>query len=85
MGSRSEIDFDSFLQKLGSSIKRKREFAGITQEGMDSDPYGIDPRYLQRIENGRNITLRTLFKISKKLKIPIREFFDFEQINSQNS
>lgn len=75
----SDREFQAILKKLGSSIREKRLAAGLTQEDMeDSEKFGIDVKYIQRIESGRNITLRTLHKISKRLGIPLQKLFDFK-------
>jgi len=72
-------DFELFLKKVSENIKKKREELNITQEKMDSGKYAVDYKYYQRIESGnRNITMKTLFKICKKLKINPRDLFDFD-------
>ena len=49
----------------------------MTQEWMDSEENGIDLKYYQAIEQGRqNITLKTIFRICKKLGIHPKEIFD---------
>ena len=74
----TDREFQSLLKKLGKNIRKKRNEAGLTQEAMeDSEKFGIDVKYIQRIESGRNVTLKTLHKISKRLGIPIQKLFDF--------
>ncbi len=46
---------------------------------MAEGKYAIEYKYLQRIEYGqKNITLKTIFKICKKLNIHPKELFDFK-------
>ena len=72
-------DFELFLKAFGKNVNKIRLEKGYTQENMDSGEFPIDVKYFQRIEYGqRNITLRTLFKICKKLDISPKELFDFD-------
>ncbi len=72
-------EFRFFLKALGQKVKEKRDFAGFTQEDMDNEPYAIYYTYIQKIEYGeKNITLSTIYKICKKLKIHPKDLFDID-------
>ena len=67
-------EFITFLSNLGKQIKQKRLEAGLTQEQMEGD--GLYVRYIQEIESGKNVTIRTLFRLSRKLGVPVKDFFE---------
>lgn len=74
----NEIDkeFTEFMQVIGENIKHCRETAGFTQEEMDSGEYPIEYKFYQQIEYGKkNIALKTLYKICKKLKVDPANIF----------
>ncbi len=74
-----EHEFELLLRHLGQRIKEYREKSELTQENMSEGIHPIEYKYYQRIESGkRNLTLRTLFKISKKLNIPLKDLLDIE-------
>ncbi|MBP7735457.1 MAG: helix-turn-helix transcriptional regulator [Spirochaetes bacterium] len=74
---KTDKEFQIFLKSLGEQIKKHRENAGLTQENMADI---IEYKYFQRIENGkRNITLKTLLKISQKLNIHPKDLFNFPE------
>ncbi len=65
-----ESEYKELLVEIGNRIRKRREQLGLTQEDMDSEPLPIDERNFRRIEAGtRNVTIKTLFAIAKKLKI----------------
>jgi len=69
--------FNEFKKNLGNNIKKVRESKGVTQEWMDDKlEFGIDIKHYQAIEQGRaNITLKTLYKICRKLEVQPEEIF----------
>jgi len=72
-------EFELLLQRLGQRIKEYREKSELTQEQMSEGSHPLEYKFYQKVEGGkRNITLRTLFKISKKLGIPLRDLLDIE-------
>jgi len=72
-------EFRALLKALGASIKKRRLAAGLTQEELDDGgKYSFELKYLQRIESGRNVTVKTLHKLAKRFNIRIRDLFDFE-------
>lgn len=63
------------LIKMGHKIKMIRLKKNITQNNL-ANRCDFEKASMSRIESGRsNPTIRTLFKISNKLEVPISEFF----------
>lgn len=52
-------------------MRSLREARGLTQEDMMD--HGFSLRHYQRIEAGRSVTMRTLWKLAKAFKVPARE------------
>jgi transcriptional regulator with XRE-family HTH domain len=64
------MDFNSYRRKLAANIKLARKEAKLTQEDMQR--HGFNWRHYQEIEAGRiNITVETLYRLSKVFKIPL--------------
>lgn len=63
-----ESEFQRYCVELGRRVKRLRERRGLTQEGMAE--LGFSLRHYQRIEAGRSITIRTVWKLAKALGVP---------------
>lgn len=57
-----------YLIALGAEIKRLRTQKKVSLEVLGSE-IGIDAANLQKIENGQNLTLSTLLKLSICLKV----------------
>ncbi len=73
-----EKEFEVFLKQIGKNIKKYRKEAGLKQEDMDGGQFPIDYKFFQRIEYGeKNITLKTFFKICKKLNIEPVKLLEF--------
>lgn len=71
-----EKEFQLFLSRFGEQIRHLREEAKLTQEEMSEL---IDYKYFQKIEYGqKNITLKTIYKICKKLNISPKDLFNFK-------
>ncbi len=66
-------NFFKFLSQVGERIKKARLEAGLTQKAVAMK--GIDVRYIRRIERGHNITLWTIYRLSRKIGVPVTEFF----------
>ena len=72
-------DFQLYLKQLGGNLKNERIKNGITQE-MFAEMNNIDYKYYQRIETGKvNITIKTLYKLSKSLKINPNSLLDHKK------
>jgi transcriptional regulator with XRE-family HTH domain len=62
---------------LGATIKKIREDKRLTQEDL-ADAAEVNVSYLAKIENGYvNTTVRILIKLSKGLKVQVRDLFRF--------
>ncbi|PJZ29470.1 transcriptional regulator [Leptospira kmetyi] len=78
------MDFTTFRRKVGLRLKELRLERDLSQEDLDTGDDGIPYRTIQNIESGRSsINLRTIYKISKKLKIDPRELFNLEKVSIQ--
>ncbi len=58
----------AFLQAVGSKIRYYRQKRNLTLENL-GEYIGLDKGNVHRIEAGKNITLLTLLKISRFLKV----------------
>lgn len=56
---------------FGRHVRALREARALTQEDMMD--LGFSLRHYQRIEAGRSITLRTMWKLAKAFKVQPRE------------
>jgi len=69
-----DSEFSFVLIQIGNRIKEIRQRTGKTQEDMAEAPFPIELRNYQRIEAGeQNITIKTLFKLAKKLDCQIAD------------
>ena len=63
---------------IGEKIRKTRELHGITQQDLAAR-CNFEKSNLSRIEAGRtNLTLKTLYKISKELQTTIKDLVDVE-------
>lgn len=60
-------DFERYCTRLGSRVRELRTKQGLTQEDMMERGFSL--RHYQRIEAGRSVTLRTLWKLSKAFDV----------------
>ncbi|XDD44712.1 helix-turn-helix transcriptional regulator (plasmid) [Leptospira sp. WS60.C2] len=72
------MDLDEYLLKIGQKVKKIRAEHALTQESFDDlGENSVPVRTLQEIEAGKsNFTIKTLYKISKKLKIKPKDLLD---------
>jgi len=62
--------------RLGESIRKRRIALELSQEDA-ADLVGVNARHYQKIEGGEvNLTMRTLLKIARGLKLKLRDLFD---------
>lgn len=65
------------LEKFGRKVREKRLAAGISQEKL-GELSGLHRTYISGIERGiRNVSLKNIWKISKALKVKLKDLFDF--------
>ncbi len=66
------------LERLGKIIKNIRLDKKFTQEVL-AEKIGVHPTYIGKIESGKsNPSVMLLYKISKALKVNLKDLFDFE-------
>jgi transcriptional regulator with XRE-family HTH domain len=70
------MNYDSIYRKFGERIEYLRKQKGITQEEL-AEKAGLHRAYFWDIENGRNISIKTAYKIAKALNIKLNQLFDF--------
>ncbi len=63
------------LTKMGGRIREIRKQKNLTQDKLATESQ-LEKAMISRIESGQtNLTVRTLYKISQALEIPIIEIF----------
>jgi transcriptional regulator with XRE-family HTH domain len=67
------MNYNPLFQKLGKRIETLRKQKGLTQEEL-AEKSGFHRAYFWDIEHGRNVSLKTIYKISKALNISISDF-----------
>ena len=76
------MDFEEFLKELGESLKAKREKLGLRQQDLDEGEFAVPTSTYQEAEYGaRDLRMSTIFQISRRLGIPVRELFDFDRLD----
>lgn len=71
---------NSFRKQLGQNLKKLRQAKGLTQETLALES-GISRSHIAMIEAGRrDITISSLFKISRALGAVLNEIFEFDDL-----
>ena len=70
------MNYNFLYQKLGERIEKLRKAKGLTQEEL-AEKAGLHRAYFWDIESGRNISVKTAYKIAHALGVRLSEFFDF--------
>ena len=65
-----------FLKEVGQKIRKRRNELGITLRELGED-LGLDKGNTQKIESGKNITLKTLLRVAVFLVIKPSELLAF--------
>lgn len=69
---------NEFLVKFGERVKKERESKGLTLDDLEFHS-SIDSSDINKIELGqRNITMKSLLRISHGLKVHPKELLDIE-------
>jgi transcriptional regulator with XRE-family HTH domain len=63
-----DAEFNRFCRAFGVRVRRVRVGKGLTQEDMMDRGFSL--RHYQRIEAGRSVNLRTLWKLGRALDLP---------------
>ena len=70
------MNYNFLYQKLGERIEKLRKEKGMTQEGL-AEKAGLHRAYFWDIESGRNVSIKTAYKIAKALGVPLSKLLDF--------
>ncbi|MAO49279.1 MAG: transcriptional regulator [Pusillimonas sp.] len=74
---------NEFLIKFGEKVKKERESRGLTLDDLEFHS-SIDSSDINKIELGqRNITMKSLIRISHGLKVHPKELLDIEFMVSE--
>ena len=72
---------NDFKKALEENLRKIRTEKGLTQEYISLES-GISRSHIAMIEAGkRDVTISTLFKISRALNVTINKIFEFDNIN----
>lgn len=69
------MNYNNLYKKVGERIEELRKEKGLTQEGL-AEKAGLNRSYFWDIENGRNISIKTLGKLTRILEVSLSEFFN---------
>ena len=73
LNEQEKKEFWQLLKRIGSNLRKVRISREKSQEEM-SEIIGISYRHYQKLEHGdRPLSMRSLFRISRRSKIPIKE------------
>jgi len=70
------MNYNFLYQKLSQRIERLRKDKQMTQEEL-AEKAGLHRAYFWDIENGRNISIKTAYKVARALGVKLSELFDF--------
>ncbi|MCL4354056.1 helix-turn-helix transcriptional regulator [Patescibacteria group bacterium] len=70
------MNYNFLYQKLGKRIEQLRKERGLTQEEL-AEKSDLHRAYFWEIENGRNISIQTAYKIARALEVKLSELFNF--------
>lgn len=72
------MNYNFLYKKLGERIEKLRKQKGLTQEEL-AEKSGLHRAYFWDIENGRNISIKTAYKVAKALDVDLSELFKFDK------
>ncbi len=70
------MKYVTLYEKLGKRIRKLRLEKGFSQEELAAEA-GLHRAYMWEVEKGRNISVKTAYKIARALGIDLRELFSF--------
>lgn len=70
------MNYNIIYKKLADRIERLRKEKGLTQEEL-AEKAGLHRAYFWEIENGKNISIKTAYKIAKGLGVSLAQLFNF--------
>jgi transcriptional regulator with XRE-family HTH domain len=62
---------DSAIRAIGRRIADLRRERGFTQEQF-AEKVGVSEKYLQRVESGANLSIRSLVRFANALGVPLQ-------------
>jgi len=68
------MNYNYLYKNIGERIEELRKDKNLTQEKL-AEKAGLHRAYFWDIENGRNISIKTIYKISQALGVNLSEFF----------
>lgn len=70
------MKYVTLYEKLGKRIRELRQAKGMSQEELAAES-GLHRAYMWEVEKGRNISIKTAYKIARALKVDLRDLFSF--------
>ena len=70
------MKYVTLYEKLGKRIRELRRKKGLSQEELAAEA-GLHRAYMWEVEKGRNISVKTAYKIARALGINLRDLFSF--------
>lgn len=70
------MKYVTLYEKLGRRIKELRLKKGMSQEELAAEA-GVHRAYMWEVEKGRNISVKTAYKIARALGTNLRDLFSF--------
>lgn len=70
------MNYKPLYKKFGEHVEKLRREKGYTQEEL-AEKAGLHRAYFWDIENGRNISIKTAYNISRALGVSLSELFNF--------
>jgi len=70
------MKYVTLYEKLGKRIRDLRRKKGLSQEKLAAEA-GLHRAYMWEVEKGRNISVKTAYKIARALGIGLRDLFSF--------
>lgn len=69
------MNYNYLYKKIGERIEELRKENDMTQEEL-AEKAGLNRSYFWDIESGRNVSIKTIYRISQALKVRLSEFFE---------
>lgn len=70
------MNYNFLYKNLAGRIEELRRKKGMTQEQL-AEKAGLHRAYFWDIENGRNISVKTAYKIARALGVKVKDIFPF--------
>ena len=70
------MNYSILYQKIAGEIERLRKQKRMTQEEL-AEKAGLHRAYFWDIENGRNISIKTAYKIAQALNVKVKDIIPF--------